>query len=147
VPECQGIDVLDELDEATCLELLDASEIGRVVVSVGSLPAAFPVNIALHRKCLLFWTGQGTKLAAAVAGTVVAIEVDDVDTVSRSGWSVLAVGQSYVVSDPDVIAWAHERGLASWADGEPCDLHLVAVPLTMVSGRRVGVARLASHCG
>jgi nitroimidazol reductase NimA-like FMN-containing flavoprotein (pyridoxamine 5'-phosphate oxidase superfamily) len=91
-----GFEVLDD-DE--CYALLAGASLGRVGVSVGAMPAIFPVNFALVERCVVFCTGLGTKLTAALVGTVVAFEADWADESCRAAWSVLAVGRSAVV-DP-----------------------------------------------
>ena len=42
----------------------------------GALPAVLPLNFALYGRRILFRTGQGTKLDAAVRHSVVAFEAD-----------------------------------------------------------------------
>jgi len=68
-------DGIGVLDEAECLELLSRSSIGRVAVTIGAVPAVFPVNFRLVDRSIVFRTGTGTKLDAAVRHAVVAFEV------------------------------------------------------------------------
>ena len=60
-----------------------------MVVNVDGVPAAFPVNFALLDDDIVFRTAPGTKLSAALEGAVVGFEVDRIDPVFESGWSVL----------------------------------------------------------
>ena len=83
------------LEEHQCLWLLEQKGLGRVAVSVGALPAVFPVSYEMLDGDIFFLTGEGTKLAAAVRRTPVAFEVDEFDVRSRCwGWSVLAIGHA-----------------------------------------------------
>ena len=126
---------LELLDSAQCLDLMARATVGRVGVTVGALPAIFPVNFALAEGAVVFRTGDGTKLAAATDHTVVAFEVDDWDPIEHSGWSVLAVGRACVVHDPDEEARLRRLRLAPWAGGTR--EHFVRMPIEIVSGRRI----------
>ena len=59
---------LELLDEDEALELLRHGEVGRVGVTIGALPAIFPVNYRLLDGAIVFRTAPGTKLAAATVG-------------------------------------------------------------------------------
>src|SRR5262245_6730572 len=83
---------LEVLGREECLRLLAQATVGRISVSVGALPAIFPVNYCVRDGAVLFRTGRGTKLEAAAANAVVAFEVDDFDPVEHTGWSVMLVG-------------------------------------------------------
>lgn len=126
---------LDLLDEDECLKLLGSVSIGRVGVSVGALPAIFPVNYVLLDGAIVFRTGAGTKLAAATDHVVVAFEVDSFDSLHQSGWSVLVVGAAVVVTDPADLQAAGRLALQPWVDGMRD--HYVRLPVEFVSGRRI----------
>ena len=126
---------LELLDETECLGLMARASVGRVGVTVGALPAIFPVNFALSDGAVVFRTGEGTKLAAATDQAVVAFEVDDWDPVEHTGWSVLAVGKACVVDDPDEVARLRRLPLGPWAGGTR--EHFVWMPVEFVSGRRI----------
>ena len=126
---------LELLDETEALRLLALEEVGRVGVTMGALPAIFPVNYRLIDGCVVFRSAPGSKLSAAVNRTVVAFEVDDYNAADRSGWSVLVVGPSEVVHDLDVTFKSLEAGLRPYVDG-PRGL-LVRITPTFVSGRRI----------
>jgi len=83
-----------ELDPDECLELLERQEVGRLAVSISSLPDIFPINFVLDRGCVVFRTAEGTKLAAAVLGRGVAFEVDGVDETTGEAWSVIVKGHA-----------------------------------------------------
>jgi nitroimidazol reductase NimA-like FMN-containing flavoprotein (pyridoxamine 5'-phosphate oxidase superfamily) len=128
----EGLELLTE-DEAR--ELLATGHVGRVGLTVGALPAIFPVNYRLIDGAIVFRTSPGSKMSAATTGAVVAFEVDDYQLADRTGWSVLAVGRSEVVHDPDTIRGVLASGLEPMADG--CRNAIVRIEPTFVSGRRI----------
>jgi len=104
-----------------------------VAVSVGALPAIFPVNYATLDGDVVFRSGPGTKLTAAVRGSVVAFEVDEADRFDHTGWSVMVVGPAHQITDPDERAQARALPLASWAPDRG-DV-FVRIEARLVSGR------------
>jgi CBS domain-containing protein len=131
--DLEGLELLSEQD---CRWLLRQARVGRVAVSVGEVPAVFPVNYMLAGDEILFFTGEGTKLRAAQAGATVTFEVDHIDPFARTGWSVMVVGPSRERSEPAVIAGAERFGLRPWARGDR--FHLIAIAMDFLSGRRIG---------
>jgi nitroimidazol reductase NimA-like FMN-containing flavoprotein (pyridoxamine 5'-phosphate oxidase superfamily) len=128
----EGLVLLDERD---AMRLLAQREVGRVGLTIGALPAIFPVNYRLIDGDIVFRSSPGSKVSAASAGAVVAFEVDDYHNADRSGWSVLVVGRSEVVHDLDVAFKALEARLEPYADGPRGTL--VRITPTFVSGRRI----------
>jgi uncharacterized protein len=126
---------LQLLTEAECLDRLGRVGIGRVAVSIGALPAVFPVNFVFVDGSVYFLTGEGTKLRAATQGAVVAFEVDDFDGSTEAGWSVLVVGHATEVADPAKRARVLAGGLRTSAPGER--EHLVRLGTEVVSGRAI----------
>lgn len=123
--------------EDECLELLRTARVGRVIVSMDALPAAFPVNFRVVDRRIVFRTGAGTKLAAAAAHAVLGFEVDEIDVERRAGWSVLVVGMGTVVTDPAEIRILDRAGVDSWwASG--AGAQYVVIEPGRVSGRRLG---------
>lgn len=125
---------LELLGEAECLALAARRPIGRVAVSVGALPAVFPVNFCFVGRDVVFRTASGTKFAAAVRGTVVAFEVDDFDTVGHSGWSVMIVGEASEVAASE-LADIEPLPVRAWAHGVRD--HVVRIRSDVVTGRRI----------
>jgi len=126
---------LQILPEEECHVLLAGGTLGRVGVTMGALPAIFPVNYGMMDGAVVFYTGEGVKLRAALDGAVVAFEVDAVDTTTHSGWSVMIVGLAEDVTDPDELAAVGRLGLEPWAGGERS--HAVRIRPQFISGRRV----------
>ena len=83
----------------------------------------------------MHWTAPGSKMSAAVAGAVVAFEVDDYQLTDRTGWSVLAVGRAEVVTDPDMTTRVITARLEPFVDSARTTL--VRIEPTFLSGRRL----------
>ena len=134
------------LPRGQCLRLLRRTRVGRVVVNVDGIPAAFPVNFALLDDDVVFRTAPGTKLSAALEGAVVGFEVDRIDPVFESGWSVLIQGPSAVLAQDDELLRARRLHLRTWAPGERP--YYVRIRSASVSGRRFlsPVHALADTC-
>ena len=91
---------LEVLDRDECLRLLDSATLGRVAVTSAAVPTVLPVNFRLAGDRIVFRTGKGTKLAAATRNAVVAFEVDDIDPVQHTEWSVVVTGVACPIVDP-----------------------------------------------
>jgi nitroimidazol reductase NimA-like FMN-containing flavoprotein (pyridoxamine 5'-phosphate oxidase superfamily) len=128
----EGLELLTE-DQAW--GLLATGEVGRIGITLGALPAIFPVNYGLTDRAIFFRTSPGTKLSAALRGAVVAFEVDDYELAGRSGWSVLVVGTAEVIDDVPLTLHVLDAGLVPLVDGRRTSL--VRITPTLVSGRRI----------
>ena len=128
----EGLEILTEEDS---LRLLATHEVGRVGITIGALPAIFPVNYRLLDGAIVFRTAPGSKLSAAATGAVLAFEIDDYDMAERSGCSVLAIGRSEVVHDLDVTFDVLDAGLEPFASGARGAI--VRITPEFVSGRRI----------
>lgn len=126
---------LELLTEEQCLQLLTLGEVGRVGISMGAMPAIFPVNYRFIEGSILFRTSPGSKLCAATEGAVVAFEVDDYDTSRRAGWSVLVVGRAEVVHDLEMTYKVLDAQLEPMAEGNRTSI--VRIEPSFVSGRRI----------
>jgi nitroimidazol reductase NimA-like FMN-containing flavoprotein (pyridoxamine 5'-phosphate oxidase superfamily) len=134
--DAEGLEVLVA---EQCLELLGASGLGRIAVTIGAVPAIFPVHYRLLDGQIVFRTGRGTNLHTASANTVVAFEVDEVDASWAAGWSVLVVGVAREIQDDGAIARALEQTPDLWDAGDRA--HVISILPAFVSGRRfVGAA-------
>jgi nitroimidazol reductase NimA-like FMN-containing flavoprotein (pyridoxamine 5'-phosphate oxidase superfamily) len=92
------MDRLQALSRPECLELLARHNLGRVAFTERALPAIRPVNYALVGSHVMLRTdveGLGRRLD----GQIVAFEVDDVDNVMETGWSVVVTGTARLVRD------------------------------------------------
>lgn len=124
------------LSREECLELLGQATVGRVAVSMNALPAIFPVNFGLCGEEVVFRTGTGMKLAAAVTNSVVAFEVDEIDYEHHSGWSVLVVGTASEVMGAAELEAADELNLRPWAHGV-AQTRYIHIDTRIISGRRL----------
>ena len=119
-----------------CLRRLSRGGVGRVAVTIGALPAIFPINYALLDDDVVFRTTPGTKLSSASRHAVVAFEVDEVDQLYHEGWSVMVVGRSEEITDPEDLARAGRLPLARWArTGGPESF--VRIRSELISGRQL----------
>ncbi|MFJ4077653.1 pyridoxamine 5'-phosphate oxidase family protein [Streptomyces iakyrus] len=101
-------DGFHELGRQECLRRLAEVPVGRIVYTRQALPAVLPVNFGLDGEgAVVLRTSAASELVRAIDGAVVAFEVDDVDAVRHSGWSVIVTGTAVVVTDP-----AEHEGLA-----------------------------------
>jgi uncharacterized protein len=128
----EGLELLSE-DQAR--ELLAGGEVGRVGITIGALPAIFPVNYRVIDGAIVFRTSPGSKMSAAAAGAVVAFEVDDYQLADRSGWSVLAIGQAAVVHDLQMAFKTIDAHLEPFPDGHRSVI--VRIEPTLLTGRRL----------
>jgi nitroimidazol reductase NimA-like FMN-containing flavoprotein (pyridoxamine 5'-phosphate oxidase superfamily) len=126
---------LEILDRKECLRLLGMATLGRIGVSFGALPTVLPVNFRLVNDKIVFRTGIGTKLDAATCNAVVAFEVDDMDPLWHSGWSVVVTGVAREVTDPIELTALDEANIPRWAPTG--DGRVVEVSIELVSGRRI----------
>jgi hypothetical protein len=84
-----------ELDRAACLRLLGTHAVGRLCVLENGFPVAFPVNYRL-----VFQADETPVIVLRVrpdsvldvAGVNVGFQLDGLDPVDETGWSVLARG-------------------------------------------------------
>ena len=126
---------LEILDEAKSWTLVQQGEVGRIGVTIGALPAIFPVNYRVVDGAIVFRTAAGSKLEAASRGAIVAFEVDDWDRADRSGWSVLVIGRAAVLHDLVVTRLVVDAGLEPFAPGRRTNL--VRIVPEMITGRRI----------
>ena len=124
---------LELLTEQQCAELLQPGGVGRVGVTIAGLPVIMSVNYANLDGVVLFRTGEGTKLDVATQRAVVAFEVDAYDPDSRSGWSVLVIGRSSIITDPVELARLDAYDITPWACGKRSNY--VRLQPELVTGR------------
>jgi uncharacterized protein len=122
--------VMEDIPRDECLALLRQLSVGRVAVSgrAGS-PFVVPVNYAIDGETIVFRSDGGRRLRDLVDHPV-SFEVDLVDPMHRTGWSVLVEG----------LAFASERPVDGvvvdpWAPGPKS--HWVRIVAGSVTGRRI----------
>jgi uncharacterized protein len=137
-PMRMEVQELQALSPQECERLLARTTVGRVGISMRALPVVLPVNYAMLDGDVVIRTGEGTKLDAALAGAVVAFEVDHVDPIYHEGWSVLLQGRAAEIADPHDIERARALPLRPWAPGTRD--RYIRIPAEVISGRRIAVA-------
>ena len=128
--------VLRRLDRATCLELLATRRTGRLAyVARAGVPDIVPVNLAVDGGRLLVRSGPGPKLQAAERREVVAVEVDDIDEDTRTGWSVVVAGRARRLHTSEAAQIPPGVLPEAWARGPRSSV--ITIDLTRVEGRRL----------
>jgi nitroimidazol reductase NimA-like FMN-containing flavoprotein (pyridoxamine 5'-phosphate oxidase superfamily) len=139
--EMAGSPVIEPLDEAECLKLLEVGEVGRLASPSRYGPAVLPVNYRLHEGKIVFRTGVDSPLdedlrtGIAGAGYKVAFEIDSIDPAAREGWSVLVQGTACHVETDAARAELASSGVEPWPGGDR-ELFIQITP-TRITGRRI----------
>jgi len=134
-----------ELTKSECFDLLAQEHLGRVAFVDDLGPLVVPVNFVLDRHMVVFRTGEGTKLDAAVRGSRVAFEVDGADPAARTGWSLLVRGEAIEVTDPAELARLRALRLDPWAPG--AKTHYVRILPAVLTGRRIWTRSASNRVG
>ena len=129
--------VVDALTSTECRQRLASAVVGRLGMTVQALPVVLPVYFVLDDDAVVIRTVTGTKLSAAIAGSVVAFEVDRYEDEGRRGWSVMVQGRATEITSPPALARARALGLPAFTRHGVND-HFIAVALEFVTGRGVG---------
>ncbi|WP_460700785.1 pyridoxamine 5'-phosphate oxidase family protein [Nocardia thraciensis] len=141
--------VVEEIGRDESMRLVAAAPFGRVVFTRDALPAVRPVNHCVADGEVVIRTRLTSRLTDAVRSdpaVVVAYQVDDIDMVRRTGWSVVVTGLARTVTDPERVA-RYEEMLRPWTD-TVMDA-VISIEPTIVTGIRLveqgpAVDRLAS---
>jgi hypothetical protein len=131
--------VLEHLTTEQCEDHLSAGGIGRIVLSTGSGPVAYPVNFVFTNGNVIFRTSDA--MVDTITG-IVAFEVDHIDEAMSEGWSVLVRGHARKIEDPGEREVIAGLDLDPWAGGARLNL-VDIVPFEMTG--RVIVQRPPHH--
>jgi nitroimidazol reductase NimA-like FMN-containing flavoprotein (pyridoxamine 5'-phosphate oxidase superfamily) len=126
---------LEVLTAEECRQLLRAGFLGRIAVRIGEPPSILPVIYTVLDDDIVFRTDPGTKLSAASMKTLVAFEIDEVDPLTRTGWSVLVIGYSEVIRDQATLQRVAALELEPWIDGGRDQV--VRIRPRNITGRRI----------
>lgn len=126
---------LDDIEPEQCWVLLRSRSLGRLVYTESALPAVVPLSYAVVARDVVVAADAGLPVVAAARGSVVAFQVDDVDPVARTGWSVTAVGPARLLGDPHLAIRLREGGLAPWAPSQMTTY--MAISVCVLSGRHL----------
>jgi len=130
-PESEGR--LATLLSYDCWSLLESADIARVAWVGPEGVAVVPVNYAVVAGAVWFRTTPDSTLARECNEQRVVVEVDQIDPISRAGWSVVVVGTAELVDAQDVPDML--IGLEVWPIGTRA--LFVRVDVHEVSGRRL----------
>lgn len=134
-PVAENTDMLEALDEHSCLEYLHSANLGRVAFVTGDDIDVFPVNYACDGAIVVYRTAAGTRLERAPRDHV-AFEVDGWDPRELMGWSVVLKGVALDVTggnDPFSKA-LRERNVVPLAPGKR--ERWIAIYPAVITGRR-----------
>lgn len=121
---------LQELTREECLALLAVYSVGRIaVIGDDNMPFVVPVNYRLSADSVVFRTDAGTKLDALQRHPV-AFQIDAIDPIERSGWSVLVRGIAHEVTPQEMESVHVEPWIGPKA-------HLIQLVPRSISGRRI----------
>ncbi|MDQ2876842.1 MAG: pyridoxamine 5'-phosphate oxidase family protein [Actinomycetota bacterium] len=119
-----------------CLRMVGSAPFGRIVFTVGALPAVQPVAHLLDGAQIIIRARLGAAISSAVhgSGTIVAYQADRIDPVQRAGWSVVIIGRAHRVTS-EAQAARYRESLPPWIDGEMDEV--IAIDADVVSGFRI----------
>jgi nitroimidazol reductase NimA-like FMN-containing flavoprotein (pyridoxamine 5'-phosphate oxidase superfamily) len=117
VDEVERVVAMDALVEEVCWHLLAGSRLGRIGFVSDGEPWVLPINYVMRDRALVFRTTDGSMLHGLGDGASVAVEIDNVDQPARTGWSVIARGRVWEVTDPAEIATFADGAVEPWAPG------------------------------
>jgi nitroimidazol reductase NimA-like FMN-containing flavoprotein (pyridoxamine 5'-phosphate oxidase superfamily) len=123
---------LKDLSVDECHERLAQHQVGRVAYCDEHGPVVVPVNYTWDEDGVLLRVSPHSTLARELASAQAAFQIDEFDTYTQSGWSVLVRGRAKYVDAADEPA--AER-LFPWPEGQRT-LH-VRIEGTEVTGRRI----------
>jgi uncharacterized protein len=130
--------VLAMLSREQCLRLMATAPVGRIIYTRHAMPAVELVNFTIDAGDIVIRTAPSGKLLAAIRGAVVAFEADAYDAVTRSGWSVTAVGHAREVTDPADTGMLRTTGPHPWAPGH--HPYFVRITPGQLTGRYLSAA-------
>jgi hypothetical protein len=128
---------IEQMTTEECWDRLDRHEVGRLAVSIADDPDIFPINYIVHRSGIVFRSGPGTKLAAAVLGKSVAFEIDGYEPLAGEAWSVVVKGTARLVEHMTEYFEADDLPLFPWHAAPKPDI--VRIEPGEVTGRRFRV--------
>jgi nitroimidazol reductase NimA-like FMN-containing flavoprotein (pyridoxamine 5'-phosphate oxidase superfamily) len=109
---------LEAIGRQQCFDLIESHHLGRIAWQAADLPQILPITYAMHQGSVYFRTLPDGILAELAQPTSVALEVDELDQQTRSGWSIVLHGRTSAVHEPDELTdlWASDS-LVPWASG------------------------------
>ena len=126
-----------DLTPTECQALLESRDVGRIGWNAGHGPQIFPISYACAADLIVFRTSPFGVLSELVRPTQVVFEVDDLDDVAHTGWSVIARGRAQAVASPALLThlWTVE-GAEPWAGG--VRNVFIGISVERITGRSFG---------
>jgi hypothetical protein len=128
------------LPTAECRVLLRSVPTGRLVYTEDALPAVRPVTFAALDGDLVIPTGNNPWFDR-FDRVVLAFEAGTIDPATRTGWSVLAMGRSRLLSGTDGLIGFADPARIPWSSSRD-DRYLV-IGIEQISGHRTTLLRPA----
>lgn len=125
---------LEILGPRACRRLLQEVPVGWLAHCTDGVVHLRPVNFSVYEAEVVVRSGYGESLTAAAAGTVMTFGAGSFDETTRTGWSVTVVGRAHLLGDELVNPGAAPPDVWAGLDRTVA----IAVPMTTVTGRRVG---------
>ena len=125
----------EQLNAEECWALMAGQTTGRIGFLHDGLVTIFPLNCIVHDRAVYFRTAAEGVIATSQLERA-AFQLDHLDTVTRSGWTILVNGSLERISDPELLKtlWG-SRADEPWAPGQRNVFFGIAVQ--KISGRRV----------
>jgi nitroimidazol reductase NimA-like FMN-containing flavoprotein (pyridoxamine 5'-phosphate oxidase superfamily) len=130
---------VEDLEPAVCWRLLARRPVGRVGFTSDRIPIVLPVNHYVDGTSIVFRTGGSTLLESLCHGARVCFELDEVDPLVETGWSVLVKGRAAEVTDPLELDDVTRLPLRPWAPGAKD--HWIRIEAREVTGRSISRRR------
>ncbi len=137
MPEDPRRGELHVLSESECTALLAGHHFGRLGFVSDGWPVILPVNYVFDDPSIVVRTGPGTKLEDTPLA-MVAFEVDGADPAGSWGWSVLAQGPAFDISDAIDEYSGSLRHLPVEPRAPGDKPHWLKISARRISGRRFG---------
>lgn len=127
-----GGPTVEVLGTEECHRLLREGGVGRVAFPGKESPVLRPVNFLLVEPRLIIRTGEGMILEAGRRGLPASFEIDGVDPLEHTGWSVVVVGKIAIHPREDALG---ALPLRAWASGQKS--RHVMISLDAISGLQI----------
>jgi Pyridoxamine 5'-phosphate oxidase len=125
--------VVEDLDQATCQDLIGSVPFGRIASTDRALPKIVPVHCTVRGDEIVIGTIQAHNSVRVHDGDVAAFEADTYDPTTCEGWYVGVVGPCRVIADRVEIDELDALGFTPWSSKDGG--HYIALPLRLVYGK------------
>lgn len=140
---------LRPLTREQAMRLLRSVSMGRIAFTYRAMPAIRPVNHMVDEDGLIvIRSHEGAAIVTASdagRGTVVCYEADQIETDTRTGWTVVVTGLARIVDDPAQAA-AYRRELHPWVTGQ-MDYIIRIEPTIITAFELAPAAGVVTHRG